>query len=419
MSRLFGALANAAAKYGEGRFKRKAYDDQQSQIDLENKRRAFEFSALQGFQRDQMEMQKRLREDALKQRDEAAIVAAHNSGREDAPYEAVGSAANAYLQSQGMGGPGSAGVVRAPDSPIETHEVEGQTFGDTRPGAKPRPRQYETVGGRLMSYDSQRKINDETRKAFEGYTKELTMKRDVAQQNQAARDEAAKDRAITVEQIRAASRPQPQVPEDLFVDAEGNYNYVQRGRAVPRGWKPAANSMNPSQAKSGGGEGKALRAGLEDVTARIYAMGESGGIPEIGLPAAYAITKLTDPDASPLSKTAARSFMASLPEDQQAFGNLLGQLNSVVMPARGGKAITANEVGIVMGAAQPVPGESPEMRQQRMRAIFNVVGPLLASEDGDLEGAIQRVIERSRLYAPRAPSLTPEQQERFNRFRKP
>lgn len=417
MSRLFGALANAAAKYGEGRFKRKAYDDQQSQIDLENKRRAFEFSATQGRLTEQMNLVKQQRDDALQRQREGDVVDAQQSGYETAAPEAIGAAANAYLQSQGMGGPASAGVVRAPNTAPKKYELEGQTFGDdTQPG---RQMQYATVGGRMMRYDPQRKINDETRKAFEGYTKELTMKRDVAQQNQAARDEAAKDRAITVEQIRAASRPQPQVPEDLFVDAEGNYNYVQRGRAVPRGWKPAANSMNPSQAKSGGGEGKALRAGLEDVTARIYAMGESGGIPEIGLPAAYAITKLTDPDASPLSKTAARSFMASLPEDQQAFGNLLGQLNSVVMPARGGKAITANEVGIVMGAAQPVPGESPEMRQQRMRAIFNVVGPLLASEDGDLEGAIQRVIERSKLYAPRAPSLTPEQQERFNRFRKP
>jgi hypothetical protein len=238
MSRLFGALANAAAKYGEGRFKRRAYDDQQAQIDLENKRRAFEFSATQGRLTEQMNLMKQQRDDALQRQREGDVVDAQQSGYETAAPEAIGAAANAYLQSQGMGGPGSAGVVRAPNTAPKKYELEGQTFGDdTQPG---RQMQYATVGGRMMRYDPQRKINDETRKAFEGYTKELTMKRDVAQENQKQRDDAAKERGLAIEAMRAANRPQPQVPEDLFVDTEGNYNYVQRGRAVPRGWKPAA-----------------------------------------------------------------------------------------------------------------------------------------------------------------------------------
>jgi len=416
MSRLFGALANDAAKYGEGRFKRQAYDDQQAQIEKENQRRAFEFAALQGFQRDQMEMQKQLREDALKQRDEAAIVAAHNSGREDARGEAVGAAANAFLQSQGMGGPATAQVPTAAQEPVYKESVDGVPFD----AGKRTGMQYETIGGRLMRYDPQRPANDATRKAFEKFAQDMKIKKDVAQENQAARDAAAKDRGLAIEAIRAANRPQPQPKMEWITDGK-TFMRIGPNDAVPPGWRPAANSMNPSAAKAGGGEAKALRAGLEDVTARIYAMGENGGIPDIGLPAAYAITKLTDPDAGSLATTAARAFMAQLPEDQQSFGNLLSQLNAVVMPARGGKAITQNEVKIIMGAAQPVPNESSAMRQQRMRAIFNVVGPLLAAEDGDLQGAVNRVVERSRLYSPQAPAtsgITPEQQARIDRLLK-
>lgn len=238
MSRLFGALANAAAKYGEGRFKRKAYDDGQAQQSLENERRAFEFAANQGRLTEQMNLVKQQREDQLQRQREGDVVDAQQSGYETAAPEAIGAAANAYLQSQGMGGPGSAGVVRAPNTAPKKYELEGQTFGDdTQPG---RQMQYATVGGRMMRYDPQRKINDETRKAFEGYTKELTMKRDVAQQNQAARDEAAKDRAITVEQIRAASRPQPQPRAQrtqLVQGADGEYVIVDLDQLGPTGLK--------------------------------------------------------------------------------------------------------------------------------------------------------------------------------------
>lgn len=417
MARIFGALANAAAKYGEGRLKRQAYDDSQAQQDLENQRRAFEFSAMQGFQRDQLEEQKRQREAVLKRQQEGDVVNAQQAGYEDAAPESIASAANAFLQTQGMGMP--AKPVRAPQTEAASFEADGVPFSAGQQGA---PR-YATVGGRVMRYDPQRPANDAARKAFEKFAQDLKIKRDVAQENQAQRDEAAKDRAIQVEAIRAASRPQPQ-PKMAWITDGKTFLRVGPNDAIPAGFRPAANSMTPPGLKTGAGEGKALRSALEDVTARVYAMGESGGVPDIGVPAAYAITKLTDPNAGTLSTVAARQFMAQLSPEEQQFGNLLSQLNAVVMPARGGKAITQNEVKIIMGAAQPVAGESPEMRQQRMRAIFNVVGPLLASEDGDLEGAVNRVIERSRQYAPQASAAptsgrTPEQEARFNRFRKP
>ena len=211
MARLFGALANAAAKYGEGRFKRQAYDDQQAQIDLENKRRAFEFAAMQGLQRDQMDLNKRLREDALQRQRELDVVSAQQKGYETAAPEAFGAAANAFLQSQGMGGPATSGVVRAPNTAPKQYTVEDQTFGDaSQPG---RQMQYATVGGRLMRYDPQRDVNDATRQAFEKYSQDLKFKRDIAQENQRARDEAAKERAdeanrtrVLIAQIAASAR---------------------------------------------------------------------------------------------------------------------------------------------------------------------------------------------------------------------
>jgi len=213
MSRIFGALANAASKYGEGRFKRQVYDNQQAQQELENNRRAFEYAASQGLQREQMQLLKQQRDDQLQRQREADVVSAQQHGYEDAPIEAVGSGVNAFLQSQGMGGPASAGVVRAPNSAIETHQFEGQTFGDARPDAKPRNMQYATVGGRTMRYDPQRAVNDQTRQAFEKFSQDVYTKRDLAQQNQAQRDEAARERAdaanetrVMVAQIAASAR---------------------------------------------------------------------------------------------------------------------------------------------------------------------------------------------------------------------
>lgn len=211
MSRIFGALANAASKYGEGRFKRQAYDNSQAQQSLENERRAFEFAANQGRLTEQMQLLKQQRDDQLQRQREADVVSAQQHGYETAAPEAVGAAANAFLQSQGMGGPGSAGVIRAPNTAPKKYELEGQTFGDdTQPG---RQMQYATVGGRTMRYDPQRAVNDQTRQAFEKFSQDVYTKRDLAQQNQAQRDEAARERAdaanetrVMVAQIAASAR---------------------------------------------------------------------------------------------------------------------------------------------------------------------------------------------------------------------
>jgi len=209
MSRIFSALANAASKYGEGRFKRKIYDDQQAQQSLENKRRAFEFAATQGRLTEQMNLLKQQRDDQLQRQREADVVGAQLKGYEDAPIESVGSGVNAYLQSQGMGGPATAQAPRAAQTAPFKQQVEDRTF---EAGAQGTPR-YATVGGRVMKYDPQREANNEQRAAMDKYVTDLTFKRDVARDNQASRDEAAAQRAdeenntrLMIAQIAASAK---------------------------------------------------------------------------------------------------------------------------------------------------------------------------------------------------------------------
>lgn len=240
MSRLFGALANAYGQYEGGRFKRKQYDDSQAQQTLENQRRAFEFAATNGRLEEQMRLMQQQREDALQRQREMDVVGAQQKGYETAAPEAAASAANAFMQSQGMGMP--SGVVKAKGAPVAQYEAEGMKFGD--PSLKPREVQYASVGGRLMRYDPQREVNEQTSQAFQKYMASLSEKKML-------QDQRAQDREDQI-RLTAAMRPaaQTQPKRDLFTDGKGNYQYVRQGENVPPGWMPANRSMQPASAST-------------------------------------------------------------------------------------------------------------------------------------------------------------------------
>lgn len=200
MARLFGALAGGLAKYRQGQFQREQYDAQQAEKQRAEQRRIFEFAATQDRLKEAAQLQAQLRQDALDRQRQQDVVAAQLKGYEDAPVESVSSAANAFLQSQGMGG--GAPAVRAPATKPYENTVEGIPVRAAAQGA---PR-YATVGGRVMRYDPQREANAAAQEQERKLMETFAIKRDVAQQNK----DNEFQRRMELAALTASLRPPPQ-----------------------------------------------------------------------------------------------------------------------------------------------------------------------------------------------------------------
>jgi len=393
MARLFGALANAGAQANTNRFKRQQYDDQQAAQAREEARRALEFKAMRDQAAAQMDLTRQSRQDMLDQRKQEEgrrrdedIASGIRNGFESAPYEEASSAANAFLQSQGMGMPSQ--VVKAPRSTRKPIMVEGQDMGAPDLQASP---EYTRIGGRLMRYDAQKQAN----------AKAATGAADMMAKFALERVRSKGDIDEILARAGAAYHPPPQRRTQIVKDdATGEYVVVDLDQLGPTGLKVPKTGASAAQAK-GQNEARAQRTALEDISSQYYALNEGGGIPEVGMGTAGAIAVINDPNAGAAAQTAARTALAKFasPETQKA-ANFVNQIAGVLMPLRGGKAITKNEVSIILGGMTAVAGESPEMRRQRMGAFLKIVGPVLAAEDGDLDGAIARIQQRAQQYAP-------------------
>lgn len=388
MSRLFGALANAYGQYEGGRFKRKQYDDSQAQQALENQRRAFEFAATNGRLEEQMRLMQQQREDALQRQRELDVIGAQQNGYETATPEAAASAANAFMQSQGIGMP--SGVVRSPATPVAQYEAEGMKFGD--PSLKPREVQYASVGGRLMRYDPQREVNEQTSQAFQKYMATLSEKKMLQEQR-------AQDREDQI-RLTAAMRqaPQPRAPRTQIIkNDKGEYVIVDLDQVGPTGLKA------PVAAGASGAKIAAeapMRAALKDLGAQVLAQGEAGeGLPAQSIMSRYLADKKGDYKATSLSRalTGAAYAKTASPELQRA-QNYVDQVASVLLPLRGGKAITQGEKAIILGAVTVEPGETPAIRAQKMRAFETLIAPILAAGGTDMNQEIAEMRQRAAAY---------------------
>ena len=279
-------------------------------------------------------------------------------------------------------------VVKAPRSTRKPIMVEGQDMGAPDLQASP---EYTRIGGRLMRYDAQKQAN----------AKAATGAADMMAKFALERVRSKGDIDEILARAGAAYHPPPQRRTQIVKDdATGEYVVVDLDQLGPTGLKVPKTGASAAQAK-GQNEARAQRTALEDISSQYYALNEGGGIPEVGMGTAGAIAVINDPNAGAAAQTAARTALAKFasPETQKA-ANFVNQIAGVLMPLRGGKAITKNEVSIILGGMTAVAGESPEMRRQRMGAFLKIVGPVLAAEDGDLDGAIARIQQRAQQYAP-------------------
>ena len=281
MARLFGALANAGAQVNTNRFKRQQYDDQQAAQLREEARRALEFKAMRDQAAAQMDLMRQSRQDMLDQRKQEEgrrrdedIASGIRNGFESAPYEEASSAANAFLQSQGMGMPSQ--VVKAPRSTRKPIMVEGQDVGAPDLQASP---EYTRIGGRLMRYDAQKQAN----------AKAATGASDMMAKFALERVKSKGDIDEILARAGAAYHPPPQRRTQIVKDdATGEYVVVDMDQLGPTGLKVPKTG-------AGAGGGKPVTKGERDALS---------GIQEIRRLAQDAATKLEGVDnfAGPIDR---------------------------------------------------------------------------------------------------------------------
>ena len=189
MARLFGALANAGAQVNTNRFKRQQYDDQQAAQAREEARRVLEFKAMR-------DLAAARAEDARKQRELDTTLRAYDDGFEDAPdmtkLRGAGIAMDAVTGFRG----GATEYTPPEETPYET-EVEGRPVRAAKMGS-----QYLTVGGKVLRNNRQRGANAVAQQEEAKALWDLKMKREVAGQLAADRDQ----RRLELEALRNAGR---------------------------------------------------------------------------------------------------------------------------------------------------------------------------------------------------------------------
>ncbi len=404
MARLFGALANAGAQVNTNRFKRQQYDDQQAAQLREEARRALEFKAMRDQAAAQMDLMRQSRQDTLDQRKQEEgrrrdedIASGIRNGFESAPYEEASSAANAFLQSQGMGMPSQ--VVKAPRSTRKPIMVEGQDVGAPDLQASP---EYTRIGGRLMRYDAQKQAN----------AKAATGASDMMAKFALERVKSKGDIDEILARAGATYHPPPQRRTQIVKDdASGEYVVVDMDQLGPTGLKVPKTGAGGGATATKLKSEEPMRAALKEISSQVLAQAEAGG----GLPApsvmeSYLADKKGDYKAGSLSRTLAKAgYAATAGPAMQKAQNFVDQVGSVLLPLRGGKAITQGEKEIIMGAVTVAPGETPEMRAQKLHAFEMLVAPVIAQGGGDLNQVISEMRQRAQAYRPKSTGTTTKQ----------
>jgi hypothetical protein len=374
--RLFGALANARARYNEGAMKGQQYADEQDRIRRDEARRAFEFKAQDDRLREQVRLMQQEREAARQQQEELRVAGLLQQGWED--WEGLGSD-----PIQG-------------DAPFR-QEAGGRVFEAPKAGAV---RQTQ-VGARRLRFDPQRAANRETQKLFETYLTNMQMQDD--------RQAAAQDQARLI----AALRPPPpdRTKRALFRDERGGYHYVNEGDDIPPGWTPAQRSMTPEQPRTGR-QADSDRQGaeaLKDIAAQMIGLSQGGGLQPPSLVARVLQNKMQEKDPGVGSAVAEALYSSKVNPQTQRIDNLRNQVAAVLLPLKGGKAITPSEERIIMGAFTNLVSSPPELRQQRLHAFELAVAPVIAKATGqpDYNQTIAEIRQRAATYAGTAGARKP------------
>lgn len=218
--RLFGALANARARYNEGALKGQQYTDEQDRIRRDETRRAFEFKAQDDRLRDQVRLMQQEREAARQQQEELKVAGLLQQGWED--WEGLG-----------------ADPIQG-DAPVR-QEVDGRVFEAPKAGGV----RQTSVGTRRLRFDPQRQANRDTQKLFETYLTNKTMQDDrqaAAQQLEAQRANDRRDLQALIASLRpppASAQPRPvseaatkeiAVLTDLATNAKAAIDAIEAGR---------------------------------------------------------------------------------------------------------------------------------------------------------------------------------------------
>lgn len=368
--RLFGALANARARYNEGAMKGQQYTDEQDRIRRDEARRAFEFKAQDDRLRDQVRLMQQEREAARQQQEELKVAGLLQQGWED--WEGLG-----------------ADPIQG-DAPVR-QEVDGRVFEAPKAGSV----RQTSVGTRRLRFDPQRQANRDAQKLFETYLTNKTMQDD--------RQAAAQEQARLIAMLRPP--PPDRTKRALFRDEKGGYHYVNEGDDIPPGWTPAQRSMTPEQPRTGrqADQDRQGAEALKDIAAQMVGMAQGGGLKAPSLPARVLQNKMQDKNPGVGSAVAEALYSSNVSPETQKIDNLRNQVSAVLLPLKGGKAITPGEERIIMGAFTNLVSSPPELRTQRLRAFELAVAPVIAKATGqaDYNQTIAEIRQRAAVYAGR------------------
>ena len=405
MARLFGALANAGAQANTNRFKRQQYDDQQAAQAREEARRVFEFAALQKDRQEQAA-------EARKQWELDTTLRAYADGFEDAPdmtkLRGAGIAMDAVTGFRG----GATEYTPPEETPYET-EVEGRPVRAAKMGS-----QYLTVGGKVLRNNRQRGANAVAQQEEAKALWDLKMKREVAGQLAADKDERAKERndadnktRALVAGIAAASRPQPQEKKDLWTDGKGGYLRLGMDDPIPPGFQPVRSGGSSGATGAAAGSKQQAEA-LKDLGAQLMAMaGPGGGLRSPTLASRMLKNVADQKDPGIMAAGASAVYGATTGVATQKIDNMRAQLKAILLPMQGGKAITANEERVIIGAFEDVANAPEELREQKMRAMEVAIAPIVARVTGqpDYNQTIAEMRQRAQSYRPKPAGTTTKQ----------
>lgn len=394
MARLFGALANAGAQYNKGRFAREQYDAEQQKIARDEARRAFEFGVTNDRLMQQAKEATELRKAAQERLNQQDQFEAIQAGAEDTPVESLAAASQAFLQGQGMGMPQQA--VRAPQTARKVQQAEGIDFSAEQAGAPA----YINAGGRVLRYDPQKAANASADKAMRDHLTKIMMEK-----QRSAGDMAEIDR-------RAMYRNPPNPPQrrtQLVQGADGEYVIVDLDQLGPTGLKGMPRAGGAAQAADA--KMDPMRMALKDVGAQALAKAENGGFrtPGLGSSALYAVEQ----SGTPIFSKAAGATRAKVVDPQvQVQQQLIKEVESMILPLKGGKAITEGERKIITGVFERTPGEPPEMRQAKVAAFERLIATTAAKAGEDPAAIVAEMRQRASQYKQR-----PSASERLKQLR--
>ena len=395
MARLFGALANAGAQYNKGRFAREQYDAEQQKIARDEARRAFEFGVTNDRLMDQAREATALRKAAQERLNQKDQFEAIQAGAEDTPVESLAAASQAYLQGQGMGMPQQA--VRAPQTARKMQQADGIEFNADQKGAPA----YVNVGGRVLRYDPQKAANSAADKAMRDHLTKLMMER----------ERSAGDRSEI--ELRASLRQPPNPPQRrtqiVKDETSGELVIVDMDQVGPTGLRYPKTTGGAAQAADA--KMDPMRMALKDVASQALAKSENGGFrtPSIGSSALYSVERSGTPVVSTMAGAARAATVDPQVQVQQ---QLIKEVEAMILPLKGGKAITEGERKIITGVFERVPGEPPEMRQAKVAAFERLVATTAAKAGEDPAAIVAEMRQRALQYKQR-----PSASQRLNQMR--